>query len=76
MAGKRGMKGEHLGGARPNAGRPVKGSRVELGDFFAVWTTDETGRQVGLSEGWTVTEVTRGRIIFQSETGDRIRLTR
>lgn len=76
MAGKRGMKGEHLGGARPNAGRPVKGSRVELGDFFAVWTTDAEGKQVGLSEGWTVTEMTRTCIVFSSDTGDRIRLTR
>lgn len=50
--------------------------RVVVGQLFATWTKDSMGRVVGMGEGWTVTEITRRRIVFQSDTGDKIILIR
>jgi hypothetical protein len=50
--------------------------RLVVGQFFATWTKDSMGRNVGMGEGWTVTEITRRRIVFSSDTGDQIILVR
>ena len=68
MAGKRGMKGEGLGGSRPGAGRPVKTRTLKLGQEF-----------VGMSAGekiqvWTVTEIARDRIVLTKADGETVRL--
>ncbi len=74
MAGRKGMKGEHLGGARPNAGRPVRGARVEVDQSFVVWQTDIDGQPVGLAQKWTLVDVTRKHLIYVSDNGDKFRM--
>lgn len=76
MAGKKGMKGERLGGARPNAGRPLEAGTLRLGQTVIVWTTTDEGNPVGLAQTWTVTEVTRQHFRYVTETGDNVRMDR
>lgn len=69
MAGKKGMKGENLGGRRPGAGAPVIKRTIRIGQQFAVQESDSAAVPV-----WRVIEVTRKHIRFESSDGHTITL--
>ena len=68
MAGKKGMKGEGLGGPRPGAGRPVQTRTLRQGMEFVGMVAGEA------IQLWTVTEITRDRIVFAKADGETVRL--
>jgi hypothetical protein len=77
MAGKKGMKGEGLGGRRDGAGRPCKRVSLTADDQFFVTTVTAQGQTVWPSDLWQVVEVSRSVILLRStESGDTIKLVR
>ena len=60
------------GGARKGAGRPVKRRTIKAGDTFYVKQRNADGWLV--DELWTVEEVSRKEIVFQSDDGWTIQL--
>ncbi len=68
MAGKKGMKGENLGGPREGAGRPVRTRTLTVGQEFAGLEAGER------PQVYKVIELNRTTIVIQREDGHKIRL--
>ena len=68
MPGKKGMKGEGLGGRREGAGRPTKTRTLWVGLEFAGLEAGERPQM------YTVVELNRTTIVIQREDGHTIRL--
>jgi len=65
MPGKAGMKGEGLGGLRPNAGRKAKWFKAEREQTFMMERETIGGQKFFKPELWRVLSVSESEIEFQ-----------
>lgn len=64
MPGKKGMKGESLGGSRPNAGRKANRFIVERGETV-IFERETIGVEIHKPQLWQVLSVSYDEIEFQ-----------
>lgn len=64
MAGKKGMKGENLGGSRPGSGRSAKWFKTEKGESL-ICEQETIGGEIRRPELWKVLSVSENEIEFQ-----------
>ena len=64
MAGRKGMKGENLGGSRPGSGRQAKWFRAEKSESLIV-ERETIGGLIQQPELWKVLSVSENEIEFQ-----------
>lgn len=68
--------GRHHNGGHTGTGPKPKSFTVKLGDVFSKQEQTAEGKGVIPSEVWTCKEITRTHLIFENNSGDRIRLIR
>ena len=64
MAGKKGMKGENLGGSRPGAGRNAKWFRAQKGEKLRC-EIETIGGEIQNQVWWNVLSISEDEIEFQ-----------
>ena len=64
MAGRKGMKGENLGGSRPGAGRNAKWFRAQIGEKLRC-EIETIGGEIQNPVWWNVLSISEDEIEFQ-----------